>query len=393
MNNIKEWHIWDFPGDIYVFIKNEVREEFFKKMYKKFGSQKDYAKFLNKDRVLIQQYHYARSWDNGKKHIKPLPLELLHKSMPFTNQELKLKIENNVEWLRCQKGKSSIKINLPIKESVQLYRVVAHVLGDGSASKNKVPYYCNTCKELREQFKEDLKYFGDIKTYDRKLTVPIVCFQKPLTDILSYILSISFINKEKVPERLFNANLEFKSVFLQALFDDEGTISTNLAISMKSKNIIKDIKNLLLNIDIKTGKIGLKPKTVKRFGGDNYTLSIISKSINKFKELIDFSHPEKHKNLEFRLKMIERNLINRTRPLDWTRNEILRLLSIKPMKTLRLCENLLLTVSGVYHHLKYLEDKGLIKRTGYKNKIIWELWSSPNTFVEGTIPLVINNSD
>ncbi len=43
------------------------------------------------------------------------------------------------------------------------------------------------------------------------------------------------------------------------------------------------------------------------------------------------------------------------------------------MGTLELCEELLLTVVGLHSHLKYLEGKELIQRTGYKNKIIWKL--------------------
>ena len=46
---------------------------------------------------------------------------------------------------------------------------------------------------------------------------------------------------------------------------------------------------------------------------------------------------------------------------------------IKPMLTLDLCEKLLLTVSGIYHHLRYLENEGLIKRTGYNNKLVWKI--------------------
>jgi len=314
-----------------------------------------YKNTIDKDRISIQKYHYARSWDHHKKHVSFMPLKILHKSLHFMDKKLKSKIENNILELRCRVG-NPMKLNLPIKESQELYRIVAHILGDGSATKRKVPYYSNTCKELREQFKEDLKNLGDIRNYDRKLTVPIVCFQKPLTDILSHVLSISFINKERVPRRIFEAQDEFKIAFLQALFDDEGTMSTNLVICMKSKNILEEIKNLLLKLNIEAGKVSLKPKSTGSFGGITYILSIKSKFIKKFKETINFSHPEKIRKLDIRLKIIERNLEQRTRPLEWTRKEILNSLKIKPMLTLDFCENLLLGVSGIYHHLRYLEN-------------------------------------
>jgi len=371
--NVKSWHIWDFPDNIYVLIKKEVREEFFNEMYKKFGSQKNYAKFLNKDRISIQKYHYARSWDHRKKHVSFMPLKILHKSLHFMNEKLKSKIENNILELRCRVG-NPMKLNLPIKESPELYRIVAHILGDGSATKRKVPYYSNTCKELREKFKEDLKILGNIKSYERDYTnVPIVCFQKPLAEILSHILKISFIDKENIPKRLFETLNDSKIAFLQALFDDEGTISTNLAICMKSKNILKEIKDLLLSLDIESGKISLKPKSTGSFGEITYTLSIKAKFIKDFKEKIGFLHPEKSRKLNVRLKIIERNLVQRTRPLEWSRDKILKLLTIKPMLALELCEELLLTLSHMHRHLKYLENKDFIERTGYKNRLIWKI--------------------
>ena len=44
----KEWHIWDFPDNLYVLLKDKVREEFFRDMYKQFGSFNNYAAFLGK---------------------------------------------------------------------------------------------------------------------------------------------------------------------------------------------------------------------------------------------------------------------------------------------------------------------------------------------------------
>ncbi len=80
MVKIKEWHIWDFPGNLYVLIEEETRDAFFKEMYNQFGSQVNYAKFLKINRIMVQGYHYARGWDLGKEHVKFMPLKILHKS-------------------------------------------------------------------------------------------------------------------------------------------------------------------------------------------------------------------------------------------------------------------------------------------------------------------------
>ena len=375
---LKSWHIWDFPDNLYVLIKKEMREEFFQTMYKKFGSQKNYAKFLGKERSVVQGYHYARYWYKGKISTKFTPINILKQSLKYINIKLKKKIENNIISIKGKGGDEIYQPKLPIKESPKFYKIVAHLIGDGNDSHS--PYYSNTCDNLIEDFKKDIQIFGKIKCRDNinQQNVKYTNFTKTITYILSYILYIKFTRPNKIPERLFVTSNSCKAYFLQALFDDEGSISTNLSFCMKNYNIIREVKKLIESLDIKTTKISLKKE---KLGNKSYAFNINNSSITTFKERINFIHPEKYRKLNIRLKIIERNKEQRTRPLEWSRNEILNLLESKPRGTLELCENLLLTVNGLYEHLNYLEEKGLIKRTGYKNKVIWEVNQGRNHFI------------
>jgi len=220
-------------------------------------------------------------------------------------------------------------------------------------------------KNYGKKFKQDLKIFGDIKTYERTPnTTPCIYFPKVISDTLKHILNIEFTRPNKLPDTILKASEEQRKTFLQALFDDEGCISTSLSIGMKSENIINQIKNMVEGLGIKTNN--LTGRKIKYF-------SIKADNIKKFKEKISFYHPEKIKRLNTRLKIQKRNKTKRTRPLHWTRNKIIKILEAKPTKTIILCEKLLLTVNGLYHHLKYLENQNKIIRKGTKNNTIWEI--------------------
>ncbi|HLC72502.1 MAG TPA: hypothetical protein VJH37_02885 [Candidatus Nanoarchaeia archaeon] len=332
----------------------------------------NYAKFLNVNRTCVQGYYYARYWHKGRRCTKYIPLWVLKKSVVFLSDTLKRKIKQNITSIRGRGGNQINELKLPFQECPAFYRVVAHLIGDGCDS--HTPYYSNTCKELREQFKKDLQIFGKIKYYETRSTqnpnVLCVNFTKTLTHILRYILNIRFTHPDRVPTSIFNASEQCKKAFLQALFDDEGTISTVLAIGMKEERLIQEIKVLCKALNIQTSKTTFKEDD--RCSG-NFSFNIRSISILKFKKEIGFSHPEKVHKLEIRKRIIERNKIQRTRPLEWTRNELLKLLKETPMSTIELSEKLLLTMHGLYSHLAYLERNGSIRRTGYTNKIIWKL--------------------
>lgn len=367
---MKEWHIWDFPGNLYVLIENNVRRKFFETMYKKFGSQSNYAKFLNKERNTIQGHHYGRGWDLGKKHVKFMPLEILHKSKELIEPKLKEEIENNIIEIRTHGGRNIKNPILPIKESPAFYRITAHILGDGNDS--HTPYYANTCKELREQFKKDLQIFGKVFYFENiPNTTPCVNFPKVVTRILSRILDVQFTHPNRIPNQVFNSLEECKVAFLQALFDDEGTISTTLSIRIHNINILTGLKKLLYQLNISTGRISSYTYYSKKGKRISSSFNVKKKDYQRFQEKVNFMHPEKAEKLKSALITKLRKV--RTRSPIQIQEQIINILEMKPSKTLELANELSFTINGIIPHLKNLLKENQIIKRGYKNQTIWDL--------------------
>lgn len=366
---MKTWHIWDFPDNIYVSLKKDFHEKFFEEMFKKHGGKRPYSRFLGLSQMTIKQYWRRYSKKNGKKYIQYIPLWVIKKSCK--TKRLKGIIEKGIENIRVRGGNPIINPKLSIKESPSLYRTIAHLIGDGYAGKEKVPYYSNTNKKLRQQFKKDLQIFGKIKTYERTPnTTPCIMFPKPISDILRYIFDIDFIRPSKLPKEIFEAPKECKRVFLQALFDDDGTISTVLSIGIHNENILKQIKQLLDEFNIITGKITKLPYQTKKVIKYRMSFNVFKKSYKNFQKEINFSHPSKVKNLEFAIKTQNRKL--RTRSLEFFEKEILNLLNKKPSRTLKIANTISLTPGYTLTHLKYLEKQNKIKRINNGNYFTWK---------------------
>lgn len=152
------------------------------------------------------------------------------------------------------------------------------------------------------------------------------------------------------------------------MFDDEGTISTNLAISMANYDLITQLRELVSHMGILVSNISVKKDKLNR---DNYYFSIKSKSFKMFKDKIGFFHPKKKANLDVALKIRQRK--QRTRPVEVIDQEIIKILIEKQMKTIELANELQFTLGHRLSHLKRLERGNLIKRSGYKNSIVWSL--------------------
>jgi len=376
---IKEWHIWDFPGNIYVLIKKEVREEFFREMYKKFGSQKNYAKYLEKTADMVRKYHYAKDITFGKEYKVYIPASVIKKSRPFLNKELEKLIEDNIITIRTPPNSEIKNPKLPIKECKEVYRILGHLIGDGSGPEAHQPYYCNSCKKLREQFKEDLKIFGDVNTKEINLNPTFgIAFPSVLCKILSHIFDVKFTRPYKLPSRIWNTKKEYRVEILKALFDDEGTISPHLAISMKNKNLMSEIKFLLNSLEIKISKNLIKKYTKE--GSLNWGLNISTKFYKKFDSIIGFYHPNKDKNLKIAIDIIDNSKMNMSklnRPFAAInlRKEMIKFLSRSYYSTFELSKLILANYFRVHRNMIALEKQNIVERFGFKNKIKWKLRS------------------
>jgi hypothetical protein len=374
MRELKEFHLWDFPDNIYVLLKDDFRDNFFKELYSKFGSRRQYALKMGVSPPDVRRYHQGFSIKNSRKFAQYIPNWLIKKSLVLLSEEAKDELEKNITALRSRAGSDLRNPILPIRETPAIYRVLAHMIGDGSAGKGKMPYYANICKELREQFKKDLLALGEMGIYERiPNTVSVVYFPKVVTDVLSFVFNVRFTYPDRLPELLFSASDDCKIAFVRALFDDEGTASTNVSICIHNERILLELKIILLNFGINTSKITKTSYLTKKEVRIKLEMHILMKDISSFQTLINFSHPGKRRNLSFIFQTKLRNKIQRTRSKVLIEQQILHFLREKPHSTLELTQKLLLTINGLYSYLNKLVSENKIMRKGFKNKAVWYL--------------------
>jgi len=366
---VREFHLWDLPGSLFILFNKETNDLFFKRIYKTFGTQQEFAKFLGVWRQDVNKYHKQIDKDKGKYYPVYFSLKLFKKCCPFLDKGFLLYLEQNTAEIRVRTGLSVYNPKLPIQESEEIYRVIAHVIADGSASKGKTPYYANTCKELREQFKKDLGIFGEMKIYERKpQAVEILYFPKVITDILAYLFDVQFTYPNRIPKLVFTADDKLKKVFLQALFDDEGSMTAQLVLTIHNVNIMEEIKSLISSLGIKTSKVMVHHYEYKR---NKVYFQIPKSEYKRFQQEIGFSHPEKARKLKLAIRTQNRR--QRTRNPDYIEQEILKLLDIKPSPTIELANELMFTINGIMPHLDRMLEEGLIVKKGYRNKVIWDI--------------------
>jgi len=318
-----EWHIWNFPDNIRVYFTDEFRELLFTELKRICGTTTEIANQLKTNKETIRnclKRGYRKNRKNGlsRSYISvELIKEIIEEFGNRFGKDFLLRLEENIVAYRSWNGWSVTNPILPVKETPQFYSVVFHIIGDGNASLRHSPFYSNTCKDLTERFKKNLQIFGKVETKEnlREDDLVKVYFPKAVTDIASHILEIKFTHKV-IPKRIFDSSIECRISAVRAFVDDEGCVSNTLSITQKSEHILKQIKELLNSLGIRTGKI-CENSGIHR-------LYIFSEGHERYLKTIDFDHRKKHYLLE---KMInERKIRKDTIKTSQIKYKVLKLL-------------------------------------------------------------------
>lgn len=298
----KLWHIWEFPDKIRIRFSERFRKRLYEELRRMCGTREEIANRLGVDSETIKT-----NIQTGKNRSRKgefvdcyISVKLVKKILEYFGKYSDINflksLESNIVGYRAWNGWIVKNPEIPIKESPELYSIVFHLLGDGNASKRHSPYYSNMCRNLIDNFVSNLHYFGGVECREdyRKDGLVYVRFPKAISDILSYILDIDFVKPKKLPRRIFDSNSNCKISAVKAFIDDEGCVSTSFSITQKSENLLKDLKRLLLELGINTGKV-CNNGSVKQ-------IYIFKNSYKTYFDKIGFVDPKKTLRLEEKLR-------------------------------------------------------------------------------------------
>ncbi len=299
-----EINLWDINQEnVHVKIKEHTISHFFDYAVDFAGTQDKLARLLGKKRL-----SHIKEFKTGKSSVQ---LKLIENILSLFPEGVKKKfmrhLEKNVEEIKCYASASkSIKNpKFPIRFSTSLAKILGHLMGDGYIEmRGSTPSigYTNKNRVLIENFKKDVeRVFGEINTNDRINVNDVFDVRYPsiIGILLSNLLGHLPKSLDQVPSLIVKLDKESKSLFLRALYDDEGYVSVSkyqIGIEMSNKNVIKMMKMLLLEFGIESGKLtkiidkrGFKPRHGFRISN--------KKNLQLFLNKIGFDHPLKKERL------------------------------------------------------------------------------------------------
>ncbi|MBU0530703.1 MAG: hypothetical protein KKC05_03440 [Nanoarchaeota archaeon] len=352
--------------NVYVKIKEDIRLDFFNFIKSNHGGAKKLSKSC-KNIKLTNSHIY--NWRRG---INFIPLEILNKFLSILEKKDKLRYQNlistNIEKLKSGSNSRNISnVKFPIKFSTNLARIAGHLVGDGGISatgeEKYTTYYSNKCYDLIKLFKDDIeKNFGNIKIYvffDKRYKVFQIKLPKIVGIILAQFFGFQANDLKHVPKVVSQSDKIYKSLFLQALFDDEANVDKSgrkITIMMTNRKIIRDVKCILNSLNITTGEV----KEIKKTKDNRQSIFGFyithNKNFLEFHEEIGFSHPNKKANLKSLIEDYHPHYENG----EMDKN-IIKLLRNKRMTALELSIELERSCSRTKQKLQELERNNIIK--------------------------------
>ena len=277
--------------------------------------------------------------------------------------------------------------SFPIKLDKDIADLVGHIFGDGHLGVHV--HYTNSNKVLIDHV-IDLASKSPVKnlTYNsQKHKGTNIRFSTLVRDILKCAqapVGNKIISKIFIPSWIKDSkDVEIKSAFLRALFDDEScvskkdrciiiTFSKSIVLQSNLAKFMEAVKVMLEEFGIKriSTKIeryyqGKKFKTVKKslkfYGYFN---------LKTFKENIDFSHPRKLLRLDKWIENVKIFRLSKKDRLDL----FIKTLNEKPLLTAKEISNIV----NMHHHatlgyLNKIHNKGLVEKTTYEWPTRWFL--------------------
>jgi transcriptional regulator with XRE-family HTH domain len=307
--DFKGIHLDDFPDYIFVYLEDNYRQELLISAYDLFGSLTKLANAIGVSAGRLSCWFRGEQKDYkadkiGLQFIPLSKLKLISKYLVEDSREefSMAEIEKHVLMYRMQAGNPIKNPHFPIRESPELIRLLFHLLGDGySGNKNENANYRNTCNELLEEFKDDLKIFGYVPVYEQENSVK---FPRVLAEVIENFYKVNSRTFDSaISDKIFqisNRNLCFG---IRAFVDDEATVySHSIRLTSANFNLLEGIKEILNFLKINSNDIKFQFNSRARYK-KIYYLDI--RDIERYSKLVGFTHLKKKMLLKKYVKSLK----------------------------------------------------------------------------------------
>jgi hypothetical protein len=292
----------DFPNSTFVYLKDEYRQQLFNAVHNLFGSLNKLARTIKVSPSTLSSWRYGnqKDYERNEERLQFIPLSKLKMISEFLikdgRKEFSMEnIEPQVLMHRMQAGNPINNPKFPIKESPELIRLLFHLLGDGySGKKGENANYRNTCRKLLDEFKTDLRIFGDVPIHEQKDSIK---FPRVLAQVIKNFYEIKCATFDShISNKILQISARNLYFGIRAFGDDEGTVyPSSIRLSSANYTLISGIKQILNYSKIKSRdvKFQLNPNATC---GKIYYLDI--NDLEQYYKHVGFSHPKKQILLE-----------------------------------------------------------------------------------------------
>jgi len=385
-------HLWDFPEEsIFVCLKDDFRKRFFNELTDKIGGQRELARRTDMFWGTMWKMIHGKRYRNKNKRNEAVRLRLsfLKKVCSIYSEVFNInetdvmkRVEKNIFSYSAHSGTEVFNPILPIKQSPKIFRIIGHMMADGTWIAGCGPKYINSDSELRKCFIRDLKeVFGnaEIKEVFYKGRTPIVTFPSAIVYVLNRVYGTKFSGIVGLPRFVDKLTKKEKACFFQAMFDDEGYIGdSNIQVCSLDKELLLGMKALLLkDFNIETSSIShyIDYKRVDGSISRVFYFNVFSKSIEKFSKYIGFQHSKKAEGLSWLLARQKRKKIPSAGKIR--KIVIAELKKNGAMSAPQLAVKIIITARNLRKHLRRFENAGIIEKAGKKKgkggALLWKL--------------------
>jgi len=251
----------DFPDDIYIQLKDEFRAEFFKTAWKLNKSYRHLAGKVGVSNPVMLSWRRGKINFTNQDQFCPVWAikSIINHSKNYPEWKFDLdEVQKHIKSIRAIHGTKISDIRLPIEDSIELRRIVTHLLCDGYASNKKrmTSKYGLISLEGVKEFQKELCIFGNIHglkirknlRHNRSAVMYNLHFPKVITKILTKKFNIEFgWDKGRLPSEFINGERKLLAAVVRAFFIDEGSIH-DLSIKFSSNNLelLNDLKAICL---------------------------------------------------------------------------------------------------------------------------------------------------